>query len=229
MVRNISLSLSPEDGFDESRLRVSICRSLRIQSSSVTGIRIRKRSIDARHRSVKVLVEADVYIGETPEKLYKETVFPFSDAKKRAVVVGFGPAGIFASLTLLENGVTPIVLERGKDVHSRLKDTAILSREGKLYAFGEGGAGAFSDGKLYTRSTKRGDAKRILSLLVQHGADESILYDARPHIGSDRLPYIIENIRKTIEAHGGEIHFGKKVTGLIQKNDERTQMGMFQV
>ena len=225
MVRNISLSLSPEDGFDDSRLRVSICRSLRIQSSSVTGIRIRKRSIDARHRSVKVLVDADVYIGETPEKLYKETVFPFSDAKKRAVVVGFGPAGIFASLTLLENGVTPIVLERGKDVHSRLKDTAILSREGKLdtesnYAFGEGGAGAFSDGKLYTRSTKRGDAKRILSLFVQHGADESILYDARPHIGSDRLPYIIENIRKTIEAHGGEIHFGKKVTGLIQKNDE---------
>lgn len=210
---------------NEDRLKKAIARKLRVSPDSIKGIRIRKRSIDARHGDVKIQIDAALYINEEPEKLYEETVFPNVDGSKKAIVVGFGPAGIFAALTLLENGICPIVLERGEDVHSRLKSIGTLSRDGKLneesnYAFGEGGAGAFSDGKLYTRSSKRGDVGRILSLLVQHGADESILYDARPHIGSDRLPYIIENIRNTIISHGGEVLFGKRVVKLMRKGDE---------
>ncbi len=158
--------------------------------------------------------------------LYQKTVFQdVHKARQSAVVVGFGPAGIFSSLTLLENGIRPIVIERGKDVQARLRDTALLSRDGILntesnYAFGEGGAGAFSDGKLYTRSNKRGDVNKVLSLLVQHGADEDILYESHPHIGSDRLPYIIKRMRETIIAHGGEVYFGKKAVKLIEKAGE---------
>ena len=141
------------------------------------------------------------------------------------MIVGAGPAGLFAALTLLEYGVKPIILERGKDVHSRRLDTARLSREGILnpesnYAYGEGGAGAFSDGKLYTRSVKRGNVGRILSIFCQHGADESIISDTHPHIGTDVLPRVIENIRKTIIAYGGEVHFDTKVVSLIKHEDE---------
>ena len=135
-----------------------------------------------------------------------------------------GPAGLFASLTLIESGIRPIVLERGKDVHERKKDCALLCTRGELntesnYVFGEGGAGAYSDGKLYTRSLKRGDINKVLSLLVQHGADESILYETHPHIGTDKLPSVIEEIRNTIIKSGGEVHFNTKVVSLLKKGE----------
>lgn len=226
MVREITLSLSPKDASSEDSIRIFAARKLGTKPSSVTAVRTMRRSIDARRRDVKLNLVLRVYLGEVPPPLYEPVVFPdVSASAKSAIVAGFGPAGIFASLTLLENGIRPIVLERGQDVHTRLRDTARLSREGVLnpesnYAFGEGGAGAFSDGKLYTRSLKRGDAGKVLRLLVQHGADEEILWDSHPHIGSDRLPYIIEAMRETIVSHGGEVHFGKKVTGLIERGGE---------
>ena len=225
MQKDISSSFPPEVGMEENALLRELAKRFHTSADSISGIRIRKRSIDARHNDVKVMIDARVYINEKPEDLYRKTIFPDTANAKSAIVVGFGPAGIFASLTLLEMGIKPIVLERGEDVHSRLKAIGKLSQSGILdeesnYAFGEGGAGAFSDGKLYTRSSKRGDVGRILSLLVQHGADESILYDARPHIGSDKLPYIIENIRNTIISHSGEVHFGKRVVSLLRKGDE---------
>ena len=230
MVREITLSLSPEDASREDSIRVFAARKLGTKPSSVTAVRMMRRSIDARRRDVKLNLVLRVYLGEVPPPLYEPVVFPdVSASAKSAIVAGFGPAGIFASLTLLENGIRPIVLERGQDVHTRLRDTARLSREGVLnpesnYAFGEGGAGAFSDGKLYTRSLKRGDAGKVLRLLVQHGADEEILWDSHPHIGSDRLPYIIEAMRETIVSHGGEVHFGKKVTGLIERGGVFSQL-----
>ena len=226
MVREISLSLSPAEAASDGMIRRAAAGKLRIRTADITGLRMRRRSIDARRRDVRIAITADVYIGEAVPPLFVPVSFPdVSHSRLQAVVVGFGPAGMFAALSLLENGIKPVVLERGKDVHSRLRDTARLSREGILdpesnYAFGEGGAGAFSDGKLYTRSLKRGDAGKVLRLLVQHGADESILYESHPHIGTDRLPYIIENIRNTIISHGGEIHFGKRVTRLLGSSDD---------
>ncbi len=225
MIRELSLSLPPEEGMSYTALKTAACRRLRIPDDETSSVRIVRRSIDARRRDVRINLSLRVFAGDNPPELYRKTEFPYVEGKKEAVVVGFGPAGIFAALTLLEHGIRPVVLERGKNVHERLKDTARLSRDGILdpesnYAFGEGGAGAFSDGKLYTRSSKRGDVGRILALLVQHGAEESILWDSHPHIGSDRLPYIIEAMRRTIEEHGGSVLFGKKVTGLMRKGDE---------
>ncbi len=209
----------------ESVLRAA-GRRLRIPQDAISGMRIMRRSIDARRKDVRISLSVRIYSGEVPPPLFRRIAFPhLKPSSPSAVVVGFGPAGIFAALTLLENGIRPVVLERGKEVHERLKDTGRLSREGILdpesnYAFGEGGAGAFSDGKLYTRSSKRGDVPRILALLVQHGADESILWESHPHIGSDRLPYIIERMRRTIEEHGGSVLFGKKAVRLLRRGDE---------
>ena len=207
-------------------MRLAAARKLKLSPSSISSLRIVRKSIDARRRDIRISLVVRVYSGEAPEPLFVPVAFPDAfHAPRSAIVVGFGPAGIFASLTLLENGIRPIVLERGKDVHSRLRDTARLSRDGILdpesnYAFGEGGAGAFSDGKLYTRSLKRGDAGKVLRLLVQFGADESILWESHPHIGSDRLPYIIEGMRNAIIEAGGEVRFSSRVTGLLKKGDE---------
>ncbi len=223
MIRDIDITLSPEEASDPLSIERRALRKAGVRECS--GHTILRRSIDARHRSVSICLRVRLYIGE--EKAPSFTPIPFLpvSGRDKAVVVGAGPAGLFAALTLIENGIAPIVLERGKDVHSRLQDTARLSRDGVLdsesnYAFGEGGAGAFSDGKLYTRSSKRGDVGRILRLFVQFGADEEILYDAHPHIGSDRLPAIIERMRNAIIEAGGEVRFSSRVTGLLKKGDE---------
>lgn len=224
MIRDIDMVLRPEEGTGETVLAKTASRKLHVSPRDIQAVTIIRRSIDARRSDVKINVRARVYIGESPE-VRNPVVYQDVSSAPDAVVVGAGPAGLFAALSLIECGIRPVVLERGKDVHSRRLDTALLSREGKLnpesnYAFGEGGAGAYSDGKLYTRSTKRGDPGKILRILVQHGADESILYDAHPHIGTDKLPLIIENIRKTIIRSGGEVRFSSKVTGLLRRGDE---------
>ncbi len=226
MIRELNISLTPEEAADHASLERAAVRKLKISRDTVTAVRIRRKSIDARRREVRINLSIAVYSGETPPPLYVPAVLPdVSGARRSAVVVGFGPAGIFAAITLIEQGIRPIVLERGRDVHQRLRDTGRLSREGILdpesnYAFGEGGAGAFSDGKLYTRSVKRGDTGRILRYLVQFGADESILYESHPHIGSDKLPYIIERMRNAIIAAGGEVCFSSRVVRLIARGDE---------
>ncbi len=225
MVREISLTVTPEEASSGDMIEKAVQEKLKVKAGSFR-FRVLRRSLDARRRDVKVQLSIAVYIGEEMPPLFEPVVFPdVSNARHSAVVVGFGPAGIFASLTLLEEGIKPIVLERGKNVHNRLLDTATLCQKGILdpesnYAFGEGGAGAFSDGKLYTRSVKRGNVRKVLALLVQHGADLSILEESHPHIGSDKLPYIIERIRKTILEHGGEIHFSKRVESLLRNGDE---------
>ena len=231
MQREINIVLTPFEASSEQAIQKSVARKLNISSNDITAVRIKRKSIDARRKDIKINLSLLAYVGENPPS-FSPVTFPDVSKKRSAIVVGFGPAGIFASLTLLENGIKPIVLERGKDVHSRLKDTAKLSQSGILdpesnYAFGEGGAGAFSDGKLYTRSNKRGDVEKVLRLLVQHGADESILYESHPHIGSDKLPYIIERIRETIISHGGEVHFGKRVIRMLGDGEETTGVECF--
>ena len=202
MHKVVSLTLDPASADDISLVRRAVARKLGIAADDLSSVVIARKSLDARRREIKVSLSVDAYIGEEAPP-FEGIHYPDVSHSPQAVVVGAGPAGLFAALTLIEHGVRPIVLERGRDVHQRMKDTALLCREGRLdpesnYAFGEGGAGAFSDGKLYTRSSKRGDVPRILRILVQHGADLSILYASHPHIGSDRLPGIIGNIRKTI-------------------------------
>ena len=191
----------------------------------IKAVRVLKRSIDARRRPVMINLTVSIYINEMPQDDGYESIIygDVSDAQS-VVVVGAGPAGLFASLRLIEAGLRPILIERGKDVHARRRDIALISREHRIdpesnYGFGEGGAGAFSDGKLYTRSKKRGNVNRILNILCQHGASTSILSDAHPHIGTDKLPRVIENIRNRIIQSGGEVHFETRMTGLLIHND----------
>ena len=225
MTKDLDLILTPEEAFKADMLLKKAAYKAGVSEKSITDFRFLRRSIDARRRDVKINARVRLYIGEKGTEIFERVSFKEADGSKKAVIVGAGPAGLFAALTLLEHGVKPIILERGKDVHSRRIDTARLSREGILdpesnYAFGEGGAGAFSDGKLYTRSVKRGNVGRILSLFCQHGADESIISDTHPHIGTDVLPCVIENMRKTIIAYGGEVHFNAKVISLLKEGDE---------
>lgn len=227
MTKDLNLTLTPKAAAVAEDLKAECARALSIKRKDITCVRFLKKSYDCRRRDVKVLAQVRVFIGEEPGSAFPVTSFPDADPGKTAVVVGSGPAGLFAALTLLEHGWKPIVLERGKDVHERKKDTARLNREGVLdpesnYAFGEGGAGAFSDGKLYTRSVKRGDVGKVLSLFCQHGASTDILSDAHPHIGTEVLPRVIENMRNTIVSHGGEVRFNSKVVGLVTKNGEVT-------
>ena len=191
----------------------------------INAVRVLKRSIDARRRPVLVNLTVRIYINELPQDDGYDTII-YGDVSQapQVVVVGAGPAGLFASLRLIEAGLRPIMIERGKDVHARRRDIAMISREHRVdpesnYGFGEGGAGAFSDGKLYTRSKKRGNVNRILNILCQHGASTSILADAHPHIGTDKLPRVIENIRNQIIRSGGEVHFETRMTGLLIHND----------
>lgn len=194
-------------------------RTLGIRREQVALARVVKRSVDARHRTPQVLLTVEVFIDgeEQPAKIHFD--YPDVNGKTPVVIVGGGPAGLFAALRLIELGLRPILLERGKDVTERRRDIAQIHRGAGVdaesnYAFGEGGAGTFSDGKLFTRSKKRGDYNRALQTLVFHGASPEILYEAHPHIGTDRLPKIIEQVRKTILSSGGEIHFGAKVTDI---------------
>jgi uncharacterized FAD-dependent dehydrogenase len=221
MVRNISIALPPHVVADEDSLRVSIAALAGVGESRITGFRVLKRSIDARSRTkgVQIVQQMDVYIDEpfqTPEP-FDPVLQDVHDAPA-AIIVGAGPAGLFAALKLISLGIKPIVLERGKDVRSRRRDLAAMNKEGIVnaesnYCFGEGGAGTYSDGKLYTRSTKRGDVNRILELFIHFGADERIRYEAHPHIGTNKLPQIISAMRHGIEQCGGEVHFEKKVIG----------------
>jgi len=203
----------------EAQIR-AVVQALKCDPDDITGIRILRRSLDARGKSPVVVLQAEVFFDEPAPGLFAPIVFNQVTGKKSAVIVGAGPAGLFAALELIRHNIRPIVLERGKDVTTRRFDLKTINRKGicnpdSNYCFGEGGAGTYSDGKLYTRATKRGNVRDILSLLVQHGAALDILMDAHPHIGSNRLPKIIAAIRRTILSCGGEIHFNTRVTGLI--------------
>lgn len=221
-IKELQLRVNPKTAYTDSLLRQHIAQQENISVDDISLVKIVKRSIDARQRQVMVNLKVRTYIGEQPENtslIYPIDYKPVSGSNQ-AIVVGAGPGGLFAALRLIELGIKPIVLERGKDVNERRKDLARISREGIVdensnYCFGEGGAGAYSDGKLYTRSKKRGSVDRILAILHQHGASEDILVDAHPHIGTDKLPRVIENIRKTIIGCGGEVHFQTRVTELI--------------
>lgn len=224
--RRITLRVTPDIAYDEERLRRFVAEILHIDVRTINALRIRKRSIDARQRTVMVNLTLEPFINEIPPRLDFDPV-EYHDVShaERVVVVGAGPGGLFAALRLIELGKKPIVLERGKDVHERRKDIALISREHRVdaesnYSFGEGGAGAYSDGKLYTRSKKRGNVEKILRVFCQFGANPDILVDAHPHIGTDRLPRIIENMRKQIIDCGGEVHFQTRVDRLIVEHEE---------
>lgn len=221
-IKELQLRVNPKTAYTDNLLRQHIAQQENMSVDDIAFIKIVKRSIDARQRQVMVNLKVRVYSGETPENtsLISPIDYKPVSGSRQAIVVGAGPGGLFAALRLIELGIKPIVLERGKDVNERRKDLARISREGIVdensnYCFGEGGAGAYSDGKLYTRSKKRGSVDRILAILHQHGASEDILVDAHPHIGTDKLPIVIENIRKTILGCGGEVHFQTRVTELI--------------
>lgn len=227
MVEEMQIRVSPRTAYYNEEIAHYIASERHLSMQRISGVRVLRRSIDARQRNVMVNLKVRVYIDEpmTRDYLVPPIKYKKVDGSRSAIVVGMGPGGLFAALRLIELGIKPIVLERGKDVLSRRKDVARISREGIVdpdsnYCFGEGGAGAFSDGKLYTRSKKRGSVERILGIFVQHGASEDILIDAHPHIGSDKLPHIIEQMRHTIENCGGEVHFGTRVTRLVREADE---------
>lgn len=226
MPHDISIVLRPDEAANETAVVRAIARKINIPTDSIRHYYITRKSIDARKGKVLVNLGVRVFIGE--EKIIDERpVFNYTDVRNAmpVIIVGAGPAGLFAALRLIELGFKPIVIERGKSVSHRKRDIAMLNREHQLnpdsnYAFGEGGAGTFSDGKLYTRSKKRGDYKRILQALVDHGADPAILYEAHPHIGTNRLPGIITRIRETILQHGGEVLFSSRVTEIILDSDQ---------
>ena len=224
MIKDIDLTLTPQEAFEERTIKKKAASKCGLPFTKVTGVKILRKSIDARRVEIKINLRVRLFVGEEVKNTWNPVSFPDVSSSPSCIVVGMGPAGLFAALTLIEKGMRPIVLERGKDVHERKRDCALLCTKGELdtesnYVYGEGGAGAYSDGKLYTRSVKRGDVTKVLSLLVQHGADESILYETHPHIGTDRLPSVIENIRNTILKSGGEVHFNTKVVSLIKKDE----------
>ena len=223
MVHELNLRILPRWAYNEQSILAYLRQEKGINAQAV---RVVKRSIDARQRTIFVNLMVRAYVGEEPPQLYFEP-YIYKDVSDRpsVIVVGAGPGGLFAALRLIELGLKPIVVERGKDVRERKKDLALIRPQQRVdpesnYSFGEGGAGAYSDGKLYTRSKKRGNTDRILQIFVQHGASPAILADAHPHIGTDRLPRVIENMRKTILACGGEVHFQTKMTGLIVHSSE---------
>lgn len=228
MIQDVDLRVSPEVAAQQQLLKTAVAKSAGIDAKSINAMRILRRSIDARQRNVMVSLRVRVATGEDKEVKadFEPTEYKdVRDSRHTLIIVGAGPAGLFAALGAIELGIRPIILERGKNVDDRRKDIAAISREGKVdpdsnYCFGEGGAGTYSDGKLYTRSKKRGDIKKVLRTLYQHGAKEEILIDAHPHIGSDRLPEIIKNIRKTIERCGGEVHFNTRMEDLILDGNE---------
>ena len=227
MRQNISLRLLPSEAADDLSISRKIAASISKKISDINGFYIVKRSIDARGKNVLINLTLTVFINE-PFHERPVTPFAFRDCtntSKKVIIIGAGPAGLFAALKFLEAGIQPIILERGKDVRSRRRDLAILNREGIVnpesnYCFGEGGAGTYSDGKLYTRSNKRGDINRILNLFVRFGAPENILFDAHPHIGTNKLPVIITAMRQLIIDHGGKVLFEKKVIDITCNNDQ---------
>jgi len=222
MKQQIEIIVPPEKIHEEGFLRYIASRKLGVNPSDISKIVPVRRSIDARREPIYRIL-ADVYIGETPSEEKPIYVYNPVDKKKKVIVVGFGSAGMFAALHLIELGIMPIVLERGKDVQARRRDLSSLMREQIVnpdsnYCFGEGGAGTYSDGKLYTRAVKRGNVSKVLEVFIQHGAHPDIVVDTHPHIGSNKLPKIIAAIRQTVLNAGGEIHYGSRVTDFIIKN-----------
>ncbi len=221
MPQTLELYITPEQAADDEKILAIVKEKV---GDNINHIEKIKQSIDARRTPVMIRLVVEVYSGfEIFEpKLWKPD-FPKLTKKKSLVIIGFGPAGMFAALRLLEKGIQPIIIERGKPVKDRRRDLAILNREGIVnpesnYCFGEGGAGTYSDGKLYTRSKKRGDVRKVLEIFVAHGADERILYEAHPHIGTNKLPQIVEAIRQTIIDNGGEVLFNEKLSDIVIKN-----------
>ncbi|WP_420146791.1 NAD(P)/FAD-dependent oxidoreductase [Spirosoma sp.] len=226
MIHQLTLSLTPEQAFDEDAFRAQVLNRLSLPDTEDVVVRKRRQSIDARNRQVNVQVEADIFAGEAPYPLiqYQKPHIDVSQAPQ-AIVVGAGPAGLFAALRLIELGIKPIVLERGSDVRTRRRDLAAINKDHIVnpesnYCFGEGGAGTYSDGKLYTRSTKRGDVRRILEIFVAHGATDQILVDAHPHIGTNKLPNVVADLRASILKAGGEVRFDTKVTDLLLRGSK---------
>ena len=220
MIKDIEYTVEPAFINDLEHQKAIIARRLSYSVKEVTALRITKKSIDARSKNPIFRVKALAYVNEEPKELYPEIKYHNCEGNKQVVIVGSGPAGLFAALKLLESGIKPVLLERGKDVQSRRRDLRAIQQESIVnpdsnYCFGEGGAGTYSDGKLYTRSTKRGDVHKILNVLYQHGAQKEILVDAHPHIGSNILPKVVQGIRETILRCGGEFHFDARVDGLI--------------
>lgn len=225
MVNEYQLRILPEQAASEQSLKTYISREKGLDIRTINAVRVLKKSIDARQRTIYVNVKVQVFINEVPEtQEYTPTEYKNVSGKPQVIVVGAGPGGLFAALRLIELGLRPVVIERGKNVRERKEDLAKISREHKVdpesnYSFGEGGAGAYSDGKLYTRSKKRGNVDKILNVFCQHGASTSILVDAHPHIGTDKLPRVIENMRNTILECGGEVHFKTRMDAIIiEKN-----------
>ena len=225
MTQEYQIRVQPHVAANEQALRSYLADEYGFDVRTVTAVRILRRSIDARQRTIFVNLKVRIYINEQPQQdEFVRTEYPDVSGRPQVIVVGAGPGGLFAALRLIELGLRPIVLERGKDVHERKKDLAQIAKTQQVdgesnYCFGEGGAGAYSDGKLYTRSKKRGSIEKILNVFCQHGALTNILADAHPHIGTDKLPRVIENMRNTILRSGGEVHFQTKMTQLIIKGD----------
>ena len=228
MTNEYQIRVVPEVAAQEDRLKAWLADEQGIDVRTICGVRVLKRSIDARQRQIYVNLKVRVYVNEQPhDDEYQRTEYPNVEGRPQVIVVGAGPGGLFAALRLIELGLRPIVLERGKNVHERKKDLAMITKTQKVdaesnYCFGEGGAGAYSDGKLYTRSKKRGNTDKILNVFCQHGASTAILADAHPHIGTDRLPKVIEAMRNTILNCGGEVHFQTRMTRLIIDNGQFT-------
>jgi uncharacterized FAD-dependent dehydrogenase len=229
MQKTISLKLLPSEAAQEAIISQYIAKEEAVATNDVSGFTILKKSIDARGRQPWINLTLRVFIGE-PFQPREFRSFDFKDvhnSPKKVLIIGAGPAGLFAGLRLLEAGIQPIILERGKDVRARRRDLALLNKEGEVnpesnYCFGEGGAGTYSDGKLYTRSSKRGDINKILHLFVRFGAEEHILYEAHPHIGTNKLPRIITAMREQLVQSGGQVLFEQKVTDLLIKNGQLT-------
>ena len=228
MIQEFQIRVLPEQATNEQSLKQFIGRDKGLDIRTINALRILKRSIDARQRTIYVNLKVRLYIHEIPQdEEFARTIYNKVEGKPQVIVVGAGPGGLFAALRLIELGLRPIVVERGKNVRDRKVDIARISREHKVdtesnYSFGEGGAGAYSDGKLYTRSKKRGNVDKILNVFCQHGASTSILVDAHPHIGTDKLPRVIENMRNTIIKCGGEVHFETRMDSLIIEKNKIT-------
>ncbi len=227
MIQEYQIRILPEQAASEEGIKRYLSKEKGLDVRTLNQVRVLKRSIDARQRTIFVNLKVRAYINEFPQDdQYIHTEYPDVSSHPRVIVVGEGPGGLFASLRLIELGFRPIVLERGKDVRERKKDLSNITKTQKVdaesnYCFGEGGAGAYSDGKLYTRSKKRGNVDKILNVFCQHGANVNILADAHPHIGTDKLPRVIENMRNTIIKCGGEVHFQTKMVRLILESDAK--------
>ena len=223
MIKTIQIRVSPECAQKKHLLLKKISNDFNLSKTDIKDINILKKSIDARQKIIKINLKIDVYINEKYIEIPEETIYKNVRNSEEVLIIGAGPAGLFAGLKLIEKGIKPIIIERGKKVRNRRRDLASLTKDHVVnpdsnYCFGEGGAGTFSDGKLYTRSKKRGDVNEILKILVEHGATPQIKVDAHPHIGTNKLPKIIENIRETILNYGGEILFNSRLSDIVLKN-----------